>query len=64
MSVKYTATWTCDGCKTKKVVANNAHWAPDPWVLVAKYTNAPNKLSVGGLKESHYCAKCAKEKGL
>ena len=59
MSVKYTATWTCDGCGAKKVVANDWMWPPSPWADV-------NYRSKIGLKliTHHYCAKCAKEKGL
>ena len=59
MSVKYTATWTCDGCKVKKVVHNDWMWPPYPWADV-NY----REENGSALVRRHYCAKCAKEKGL
>ena len=55
MSVKYTATWTCDGCKAVKVVNDSFTMPPPRWILVAI-------TAVTTVR--HYCAKCAKEKGL
>ena len=64
MSVKYTATWTCDGCAASmERERTGPHW-PEGWVLLTKRIDDPKRLDVGTLKETHYCAKCAKEKGL
>ena len=64
MSVKYTATWTCDGCETEKVMRKDSLAYPPPtWVTATKDKPIKNSKFTTAVQR-HYCAKCAKEKGL
>ena len=64
MSVKYTATWTCDGCKAKADTHESSSFPPKGWAWVVREKNVPKTNFVPEATSHHYCPKCAKEKGL
>ena len=64
MSVKYTATWTCDGCKANVKVVGADGFPPPTWATVTMDKPIAKGSKWSTAKQRHYCAKCAKEKGL